>query len=424
MELGPSGPRRPRVLLLSPYYSPVLGGAERAAGQVADALRRAGMSVQVLTKRVSRALPRTERVDGIAVRRIPPVGMRSPLGKWLMLPTVLLALVWLADSFDVICCVDYRGVGLAAVIAGWLIHRPVVFQAQTTGVMSDDDEGTSLEARSPWRARVEHLLRAPLRRLYAHADAFACISHGIERETLAAHVPPARVHYVPNSVDSRRFHPVSADERGRRRRELGWPDDRVIGVFVGRLSLEKGVLDLIEAWASVDARACLVVVGPDMPGHRWDAGLRARRMVADRGLTARVRFYGPTNDIAPLLNGADFLVQPSRFEAFGISAVEALAAGLPVVATAVGGLPEFVIAGETGLLCAPSDPAGLAAEINRLVADPDLRRRLGEHGRALVEREFDAGRVGSRLAELVQAAALSASGRARSPRSAGTVPQA
>src|SRR2546425_579546 len=82
---------------------------------------------------------------------------------------------------------------------------------------------------------------------------------------------------------------------------LGWPADRPIVLFVGRLSIEKGVLDLLEAWRLVDRRgALLVLVGPDMPAHPWDAGRKARALVARHGLEDCVRFEGPAPETAHL----------------------------------------------------------------------------------------------------------------------------
>src|SRR5262249_7873481 len=144
-----------------------------------------------------------------------------------------------------------------------------------------------------------------------------------------------------------RFRPAAADERTRLRAQLRWPPDKTIVLFVGRLSLEKGAMDLIQAWCAV-ARddALLVMVGPDMPGHPWDVGARGRIYVAERRLSDAVRFEGPTTDTAPFYRAADVFVQPSHFEAFGSSAIEAMASGLPVVSSGVGGLGDFLVAGD------------------------------------------------------------------------------
>jgi glycosyltransferase involved in cell wall biosynthesis len=143
------------------------------------------------------------------------------------------------------------------------------------------------------------------------------------------------------------------------------------------LSREKGIGDLLDAWERVSPAALLVVVGPDMPGHRWDEGPRARSRAATPALAGRVTMFGPSGDTAPLYRAADFAVVPSHWESFGISAAEAMASGLPVVASAVGGLTDFVVDGQNGRLVPPQDAAALAAAIEGLAGDEALRRRLG-----------------------------------------------
>ena len=97
------------------------------------------MPVQVLTKRIGRHLPDEEDRDGIAIRRIGPGGERSSFGKWLLTPAVVRWLIRHASTYDVVCCVDYRATGVAALLARRVTGRPVVFQAQTTGVLSGDN---------------------------------------------------------------------------------------------------------------------------------------------------------------------------------------------------------------------------------------------------------------------------------------------
>ena len=396
---------RPRVLLLTTYFHPVLGGVETNARRLAAFLQRDGFDVLVVTKRVGRDVPVEDLVDGVPVLRVPPSGERSPAGKWLMLPFAFVALLRLRRRFDLICCIDYRGVGLAAAVAGWLLGRPVVVQAGTTGVLSCANWNPALIrcGLSP-RSRVAAWLKRPLRALYASATAFLCISREIEREAIACGVPPDRVHYLPHSIDVAEFRPPAPGEREAIRAEEGWPPDRPICLFLGRLSLEKGILDLLEAWQRLDRpQALLVVVGPDMPGHPWDAGVRARDFVTSHATADRVRFTGPRQDTARLLRAGDLFVQPSHFEAFGISVLEALATGLPVVASRVGGMVDYLVHEENALFCPPEQPEGFAVQIRRLLDDPGLRDRLGRAGRLTVERSFNEAVMFGRTAAIFQA---------------------
>ncbi|MCC7416673.1 MAG: glycosyltransferase family 4 protein [Acidobacteria bacterium] len=382
---------RLRIALLTPFFRPVVGGSESNAERLARYLQEHGFAVRVITKRIGRELPAVETCDGLRVERIGPYGERSAAGKWRIIPAALAWLVRQRATYDVVCCVDYRGIGVAAIAARPVTGRPVVLQAQTAGVL----QGGSLASR---------VGKAVPRAFYRRADAFACISRDIERETLSCGISRGRVHHLPNAIDMRHFAPSAADERRAVRRQHGLADDAVVCLFVGRLSREKGVMELLEAWRSVSG-AVLIVAGPDMEHHPWDVGPAARAYARAHGLEPSVRFPGPIADVAPLIGAADIVVQPSHFEALGLSAIEALACGVPVVATATGGLLDFVVEGHNGLLCPPHDPAALARAIRRLVDDPSLRRRLAERARASVREDYDEQAVFSRFAALLGAAA-------------------
>jgi glycosyltransferase involved in cell wall biosynthesis len=391
----------PRVLVLTPYFHPVIGGVESNALRFARYLRAAGVPVQVLTKRTTMSLPSTDAIDGVPVQRIGPLGDRSAKGKWVMLPSVLTWLVRHRDEYDVVCAIDYRGVGVAAVAARPLTGHPVMLQGQTTGVLSGS-VGGAIADEGVWT----RLAKWPVRTMYARADALACISRVLEAEALAYGVPRSRVHLIPNAIDMRRFAPPQQVDWAAQRSAAGIPLDQVVCVFVGRLSVEKGVLDLVAAWREAQPlpRATLLIAGPDMPGNPWDAGPRARALVEEARLGRSVQFLGPAPDVASLLQIANIAVQPSHFEALGLSAIEALACGVPVIASHVGGLPDF-IDDNNGRLVPPKDIPALAAALREVVSDPSLRSRLAAHARASVA-EYDEHIVFARmLAVLTELAA-------------------
>lgn len=226
------------------------------------------------------------------------------------------------------------------------------------------------------------LLRAPVRwagrRARAvlvtaeHVGAFAVRSIGVR---------PDRVVVVPNGVDARLYEQPAAGTRERVRAELGIsPDAAAVGV-VGRVTEVKGQHVAIRAMATVrQARpdAVLVVVG-DGPG------LPACRALARR-TGAPVVFTGQRTDVPDVLAALDLAVVPSLVpEGFGYAAAEAAAAGLPIVASASGGLRDLVKHGETGLLVQPGDDAELAAAVLCVLSDPALRGRMSTAGRALAE---------------------------------------
>ena len=395
---------KPRVVLVSTYYHPVVGGVEVHARQLARYLHAAGFGVEVVTKRVDPEHSKRALIDGIPVRRIGPVGPRRGSGKWLILPALMTKLFATRARYDVIVCVDYRAIAVAAVAAGRLLRKPVIAQGEVAGVLAGADaQATSGLAPESLAARVA---KAPVRAVYRRADVVVCIGRDLEREAIRAGVPPERVVYLPHGVDLERFRPAEAPERAQLRRDLGWPIDRPVVLFVGRLSVEKGINDLVAAWRLLDRRdALLAIVGPDMTGHPWNAGDAARAFVRANQLSDSVRFEGETSNPAPFYRAADVFVQPSHFEALGNTALEAMASGLPVVSSGVGGLADFCLDGTTALLHRPHSPESLADALGRLLTNADLRARLAAGGRAVVATQFELNALLGRYAALIEAAA-------------------
>lgn len=402
----------PRVLLMTTYYVPVMGGVETHARGLAAYLFQAGFPVRVVTKRVAPDHAVDEVIDGVAVHRVPPIGERSGRGKWLTVPSMLTHALTDRPASDVIVCVDYRGVGLAAVIAGRLTGRAVIVQSETAGVMASPSGDAGDHSGVPPETLLAKAIKAPVRAVYRRADHFVCIGRDLERETLDAGVPRERVHYVPHGVDVDRFRPASPAERATLRAAAGWPPDRTVVLFVGRLSEEKGLLDLLEAWRALQAdrradaaQPLLALVGPDMTGHPWDAGARGRAFVREHHLDTSVRFHGPSADPSALYPAADLFVQPSHFEALGLSAIEAMASGVPVIASNVGGLRDFVVDGVNGLLHPPRNPQALRAVLHRALADPALRAGLAIEGRRTAVERFDQRVLFAGYADLIVQAA-------------------
>lgn len=233
--------------------------------------------------------------------------------------------------------------------------------------------------------RMDYRLRGGwwTRRLYnREVDAVVAISEGVRAALIASGVAPARITVVPSGVDAARFAPT-VERRIEARARFGLGDDAFVLATVGVLEERKGHDLLLDALAALRAPALRLVVAGTGSRAAWLAE-RARTL----GLVPHVQFLGPLDDVVPVLAAADALVMPSRHEGLGVAALEAMAAGLPVVASGVGGLPDAVRDGETGLLVPPGDPAALATAIARLAADRDAARAFGAAGAARVRARF------------------------------------
>lgn len=394
--------RAPRLLVLSAYYFPVQGGSETHARALAAYLQKAGFDLRVVTKRVDANSPAVERIDDVPVYRVPPAGERTGFRKWLMIPFAFAKIVSLRREFDLIYCPGYQGIGVAAIMAGRLLGRPVVLRSGNLGVLAGGNWNAPL---ARWglggSTAVVRWLKGRLRAIYMAADAFVCNCREIETEALECQVPRNHVHYLPNAVDLTRFQAPVDGERAQIRASAGWPADALICLYVGRLSTEKGVLDVLAAWREVrHDNALLILVGPDMTGNPLDAGPLARRYVSEHGMGDRVRFHGASRDVAHLLRAADIYVQPSHYEAFSNAVIEAMATGLPVVASRVGGMLDCIVDDENGLLSTPADAADIARKLQRAIDDAGLRARLGERARQTVVDQFDEVKVFQKFADL------------------------
>jgi glycosyltransferase involved in cell wall biosynthesis len=233
-----------------------------------------------------------------------------------------------------------------------------------------------------------------------------CVAEETRKQGLAAHAcDPRRTVVIPNAVDVQSFCPTSGGSR----------PAQIVGV--GRFAYPKDFTTLLAALARVRApcHAVLAGDGPALPA--------VAAAVQAGGLSERVELLGARADIPELLARSDVFVLSSRSEGFPVSILEAMAAGLPVVATDVGGVAEAVEDGETGFLVPAADSEALARALERLVSDADLRRRLGAAGRARALRLFDVPRHRAAYIELycreLQTPARAAPGRELLNASAG-----
>ena len=218
---------------------------------------------------------------------------------------------------------------------------------------------------------------APLTQFVIEAsDAATAVSNWLARETREQFCPQMTsgcdIEVIPNFVDAERFSPEARD-----RGTLCFEGDRPTVVHVSNFRAVKRVPWLVEAFAEasarVEARLVLIGDGPDQPA--------ARERAAELGVGERVIFLGERDVLPELLASADVFALSSESESFGLSALEAMSCGTPVVACDVGGVGEVVTHGETGLLSARDDRAGFAAHLVELCADPARARELGRAAR-------------------------------------------
>jgi alpha-maltose-1-phosphate synthase len=297
-------------------------------------------------------------------------------------------------------------VEIAAALAGTDLVHSHTWYANAAGLLASLVHGVphivtahSLEPRRPWKAdqlgggyRLSSWVE---RTSYLAADTVIAVSHGMRTDVLDAYpdLDPARVHVVGNGVDAEAYRPVDAPDVVR---DLGVDLDKPYALFVGRITRQKGVMHLLAAAEQLppDVGLVLCAGAPDTPAERQQVADAVQELQTRRGGVVWIEAMLPREQLVPLITAATVFVVPSVYEPLGIVNLEAAACATAVVASDVGGIPEVVADGRTGLLVHydPDDvaafEAGLAARIAELAADPGRAAAMGAAGRERVIAEF------------------------------------
>lgn len=340
-----------RVAMLTQAFHPRVGGAERQLLAVAPLLQERGVDVHVLTRRYP-GLAQEEEVRGIPVHRLGSAG--AGVGSLAYTAQCQALLRRLAPSL--LHAYELLSPTTTALLAKQHVRAPVVVKVLGGG------EFQLLERRPLGRWR--------LRTAAKHVDAFHVVSDDIDMALASRGVPSARRVRVPNGVDVDHFRPATSEEHRRSRNALDLPAGAPVVVYVGRLSPEKGVSDLQRAWPLVVQRhpeATLLLAGEGPLGTALASSA-----------PARCRQLGPVDDVRGLLHAADMLVLPSHSEGAPNVLLEAMAAGVPCVVTAVGGSAELAADGRLASCVPPAEPRLLAEAVVDALSDPAAgRRRAG-----------------------------------------------
>ena len=263
----------------------------------------------------------------------------------------------------------------------------------------------SLEPLRPWKAEQlggGYALSSWCERTAVEsATAVIAVSDGMREDVLAAYpaVPASRVRVIRNGIDTAEYSPDPATDVLER---IGVDPQRPSVVFVGRVTRQKGLPVLLRAAAGLDRSAQLVICAgqADTPELEAEVGLLARELRAGRAGVTWISGMLAKREVIQLLTHATVFACPSLYEPLGIVNLEAMACATAVVGSRVGGIPEVVADGQTGLLVPPADPGALADALNALVADPSLAAEMGRRGRARAEAEFGWAAIAAQTAAL------------------------
>lgn len=376
------------VCLYSDRFHPIVGGTELQAQRMARRLAGSGKArFLVLTRRHDPNWPAEEDIGGLRVFRLPPSG----LNKWSELRFAFRSILFLLShrrEFEVIhfLLVSFPNALVAAVMK--LAGKKVMFKIAGAGVLS----------------RGNPLVRLVRNAILRRADAVIAVSGEIEREYRDHRFASRKIVSIPNGVDDGRFRPLAPEDKIRRREELGFPSRGTVLIYAGRISREKGPHLLVRAWRDV-ARdfpdAHLVLAGSGRLQEETVEADLARLLDAPeaRDMRGRVLRVGEVPDLAPYLQAADLFVLPSLKEGLPNALLEAMAAGLPVVASRLPGVVEAL--GEGGAeFVVPGESESLARGIRAMLARPERLPEAGRKNRERVLQWYSLEKVADRYAAL------------------------
>jgi glycosyltransferase involved in cell wall biosynthesis len=264
------------------------------------------------------------------------------------------------------------------------IAKPLAAAAGARCIYHHDQCNDAFRTESSLAIAVDRLTNRLSRRVLA-------VSKSIERFNLEVEkLPSAKVTYFPNSVDLADFYPPDAAQRHAARARFGLPPDAFLIGGVGRLTAQKNfglLLEAAEPLLGDGVQLAIFGSGPEEAMLRRRAG-------------QFVHFLGTVSERTAIYHSLDALVLPSRFEGLPMTVLEAMACGVPVLASAVDGMREIATPGEHALLAPSEDASAFRMELQRLLSEPDLRALLAGNARRLVEARFDARMLAAELEKL------------------------
>lgn len=394
-----------RILIFSlAYYPDVVGGAEVAIKEITDRIPEGEMSFDMVTLRFNHMLPAFERVGNVNVYRIgftktdPSI---SDLGKF---PLIINKYLFPFTGFLKACSLHHKKPYDAtwAIMANHAGFAALFFKMWFSKVpylltLQEGDPITYI------KHRVRYIY--PLfKRIFMRANFIQTISHYLANfaRDMGYH---GDLEVVPNAVNIEHFAKgYPENELFLLKRKLGKKDGDVFIITTSRMVRKNAIDVIIRTLPLLDARVKFLIlgIGPDEE--------MLRELARSLGVADRVQFLGQIlhSEMPKYLKISDIFIRPSRSEGLGNSFLEAMAAGLPVIATPVGGIPDFLFDPDanpdhepTGLFASVDDPASIARQVNRLLNDNALRMRLFTNGRTLVIEKYDWNLVARTMTERV-----------------------
>jgi len=361
-----------RILIFSTAYFPFIGGAEIAVKEITHRIK--DFEFDLITSRFSKKVPEKEKIDNVTVYR---VGKGTKFDKYLLPISGFLKAKELLkkNKYSLIWSISVSQAGLAALF--------LKFKNPKLPLLLTVQEGSS-KKRLFWRRCMVWPL---IKKIFKKADYIQAISKFLAdfSKEMGAQCP---IEIVANGVNVKEFEKalsISQEKKEKLRKKADIKKDEKVIITVSRLVPKNAIDDLIKSlqYLNIPLKLLILGIGPDEE--------KLKSLVKKLKLTSKVLFLGHIDykDLPKYLAISDVFVRPSISEGFGNVFVEATAAGVPIIGTSVGGIPDFLFNEKTGIFCQVRRPKTIARAVERLFKDKELNNLLIENSRKLVEEKYD-----------------------------------
>lgn len=361
------------VLFTIRYFFPFIGGTEKQALSLAAELVDKGVAVTIVTSRFDNKWARQEVMERVTVVRLYSPRIKV-VGALFFLTCLAGYLIKNRNHYSLIHTFQIGYTSSLSILMGSLLNKPSLLKLASSGRGGDIQRAR----RTLWGRVFLYVAKK--------ASRIIMVSKTVEQELMAEAVNPEKLCRISNGVNLKGY-----DKEGNKkqtRNKLKIPDRKTV-IYTGRLSPEKGVDFLLRCFSKVtQSTICQLIIIAEGPEKK-----RVMKRIDQLALTDVMLVIPTVDEIAPYLKAADLFVLPSQFEGLSNSLLEAMACGLPVISTNVGGSIDIIENGVNGLLVEYNDEDGLSQAISHVLGDSDLAFSLGKHARETVEKKHNIGSI-------------------------------
>jgi len=392
------------VCLLSESYYPNLDGGAIFSKSLAENLFKRGIDVFVVTRRDFASYKASEKINGISIIRVPLQNKSGIIGTLCRYFTIFYAAVPLIrerNLYTIMIVSNLRILGITGVFISKIFKKKCILRTDSCGEFSGE-YATQYSELSKFKRKIIQFYFELRNNILLRADAFISISTPIYEEFVKSGVKKGIIHKITNGIDTIIYKSIDPVDKIRLRKKLKLPSDKIILLYTGRLTREKGLFFLLEGWKRLTAEfknihLLLIGSGENMALNCEE---ELKSYVSLNNLQSSVTFTGRIYNVHEYLQCSDIFLLLSKTEALGLSLIEALACEIPAIATRVGGIPDVIADNVNGRLVDYGDVHKLYLTIKDLLIDEDKRNRLGIEGKKSIIRKHNISHIAQQYISL------------------------